>query len=1065
MDIASFEERASIAEKLCQDLASKVALLEDQILIVNTVLLIMLPCIDNNRASSNNNTDLVSLDEHKRALKEIESLRQERDRNKYRINHLIRIFTLTYIFIITRTTLLINRYKQIKIRHFSWINSNAINSINNNSNQQMEEPQKHQLSRFLNIFQYLGPVHLKTLNSFVQKPAATFVQQRGGSDDIGFDGDARQGQQAIFSLMALLDRATDEQVDSLLSVLLSQIRGQVDQSDLQRVHTIATSLRTDTAPHRRSHHQAHRCSHLDLPDRSLLARRAGSTTTHSQLLGHPPEAATTEINQHGLGFSIANQQICETLDLKPDEYYLATALRCLLQIDESSLISLFESFPKLQSLQLAQIAQIPFHSIYEVYELRANLCSLASAYQQPVLDFSYPLPDPQKKVELKIVEQPPEKAVYKRNIKPAPSVMFNADSKMLDGSYYIHAALVRCNNFQEEPTFMTGNKPIQVGSTKVVAFKKLKILVTSHQQGETLFCFRFDLRRYGSDPETNPNDFEHIANVDLPQVSEAIPLGGPACGGTRVAILGANFVDTPATRVRFDSVEVTPEYHSAGTLLCYSPEHAPGVVSVRVSNSPSHWSSSSAPYTYEDDSVINAANQVLPELTLPKSAFGLDFSTTFSAQFVIRGAGDSSLPSNSMAMRNQAPTSRFPNTNYSLDVRGYSILHYVATFSDIIPAEEARQMIAENLPVLNVQDKYGNTPLHWACIFNAMSMIKLLLSFGAAINMPNYQGIAPIHLAVAHSNLEIAKLLISAGANVHAADIDGVTPLHMAAAIKTASGVSTAILALLLSVGANIYATDDNGDSCLHNSVREENLDTTRLLLEYSKRLEYNQKVKIQELGGFDLSLEDSSLYGSTNEDGETPLHLAASIGSREILQLLLQYGADPSSTDVDGETPVDICNYKYPELLNEFKNRNNNQSSSSSSANKSINFNNNNQSSNQNNNRLDNINSNGNDDINSKKYFNFDCINKIKKDNYNQNNNNDNIDVIENNNNDKDNKINQNNCNLENNNNKNNENVNKEVVRNHEINKKLPSTLPKEEYSVPENPNIDKGYLQSSDQ
>ena len=105
---------------------------------------------------------------------------------------------------------------------------------------------------------------------------------------------------------------------------------------------------------------------------------------------------------------------------------------------------------------------------------------------------------------MQIVEQPPEKSVYKRNLKPNPMVTVQGDSKLLP-NLYVAVTLVRCDTFQEEAKYLTGNRPERVTSGRVVTFRKLKITTTSHQQQETLFCLRFELRKY-----LNENDFETL---------------------------------------------------------------------------------------------------------------------------------------------------------------------------------------------------------------------------------------------------------------------------------------------------------------------------------------------------------------------------------------------------------------------------------------------------------------------------------------------------------------------------------------------------------------------------
>jgi hypothetical protein len=42
--------------------------------------------------------------------------------------------------------------------------------------------------------------------------------------------------------------------------------------------------------------------------------------------------------------------------------------------------------------------------------------------------------------------------------------------------------------------------------------------------------------------------------------------------------------------------------------------------------------------------------------------------------------------------------------------------------------------------------------------------------------------------------------------------------------------------------------------------------------------------------------------------DGNTPLHIAAMLGSREMVEALLDAGADPAAKNKDGETPLDVA-------------------------------------------------------------------------------------------------------------------------------------------------------------
>jgi ankyrin repeat protein len=60
---------------------------------------------------------------------------------------------------------------------------------------------------------------------------------------------------------------------------------------------------------------------------------------------------------------------------------------------------------------------------------------------------------------------------------------------------------------------------------------------------------------------------------------------------------------------------------------------------------------------------------------------------------------------------------------------------------------------------LNIEDKYGWTPLHHAVRNNALDSIEFLLDNGVDHVRLNKQQEAPIHLAVIHNQLDALKVL------------------------------------------------------------------------------------------------------------------------------------------------------------------------------------------------------------------------------------------------------------------------------------------------------------------
>ncbi len=81
---------------------------------------------------------------------------------------------------------------------------------------------------------------------------------------------------------------------------------------------------------------------------------------------------------------------------------------------------------------------------------------------------------------------------------------------------------------------------------------------------------------------------------------------------------------------------------------------------------------------------------------------------------------------------------------------------------------------------INRQDWYGMTALHWAAAQGHAEIVKLLLDYGANINLRNREGNTPLHLAARNGNLSTVKLLLARGANATIVNRDGQTPLALA---------------------------------------------------------------------------------------------------------------------------------------------------------------------------------------------------------------------------------------------------------------------------------------------
>lgn len=107
---------------------------------------------------------------------------------------------------------------------------------------------------------------------------------------------------------------------------------------------------------------------------------------------------------------------------------------------------------------------------------------------------------------------------------------------------------------------------------------------------------------------------------------------------------------------------------------------------------------------------------------------------------------------------------------------------------------------------INICTNTGETPLHGAIAAHHQLMVTLLLDNGADINASLAQGQTPLRFAVIKGYADIVELLLARGAQPNTRGKTGLTPLHWAA-LKG----QPAIVSLLTTHGADVFARDDAG--------------------------------------------------------------------------------------------------------------------------------------------------------------------------------------------------------------------------------------------------------------
>ena len=237
--------------------------------------------------------------------------------------------------------------------------------------------------------------------------------------------------------------------------------------------------------------------------------------------------------------------------------------------------------------------------------------------------------------------------------------------------------------------------------------------------------------------------------------------------------------------------------------------------------------------------------------------------------------------------------------------------------------ETARTLVAEGTDV-NVPQGDGATALHWAAHKNDLDAATLLIEAGADVNAANALGATPLWLAAINGSGPMVERLLEAGANPNVALNMGETPLMTAARSGDVETVEQ-----LLEHGANIDAAEhERGQTALMWAVAQQHADVARVLIENDANLHARTKVWYQlentagntnTSGNFRMAHGGSTplLFAARNGDIETarvlieagadvqdtdasgtsPLVIAAHSGHGALGIYLLDQGADPSAS------------------------------------------------------------------------------------------------------------------------------------------------------------------------
>ncbi|XP_018617279.2 caskin-2-like isoform X1 [Scleropages formosus] len=222
------------------------------------------------------------------------------------------------------------------------------------------------------------------------------------------------------------------------------------------------------------------------------------------------------------------------------------------------------------------------------------------------------------------------------------------------------------------------------------------------------------------------------------------------------------------------------------------------------------------------------------------------------------------------------------NVNYQ-DSDGFSALHHAA----LTGTTDLLSLLLEAQATVDIKDSNGMRPLHYAAWQGKADSVLMLLRAGASVNGASQDGQTPLHLAAQYGHYEVSEMLLQHQSNPCLVNKAKKTPLDLACEfgrLKVAQLLLNSNMVAALLEGERKDGPDPPTNTPLHLAARNGHKDIIRMLLK----------------AGMDIN--------RTTKAG-TALHEGALYGKTEVVRLLLDAGIDVSIRNTYNQTALDIVN------------------------------------------------------------------------------------------------------------------------------------------------------------
>ncbi|XP_034417565.1 ankyrin repeat and SOCS box protein 11 [Cyclopterus lumpus] len=201
------------------------------------------------------------------------------------------------------------------------------------------------------------------------------------------------------------------------------------------------------------------------------------------------------------------------------------------------------------------------------------------------------------------------------------------------------------------------------------------------------------------------------------------------------------------------------------------------------------------------------------------------------------------------------------------------------------------------------------TPLHEAAYQGRLLQIRSLIVQGFHVDTLTMDRVSPLHEACLGGHYACAKFLLDNGANVEMVSTDGATPLF-----NSCSSGSAACVRLMLQRSASIH-TPHLLASPVHEAAKKGHRECLELLLSYGADIDMELPVVGTPLYSACMARAAACVRlllhsGAAVRIGcgqDSPLHAAVRGGGPNVVDILLDFGADECCRNAEGKTPLDL--------------------------------------------------------------------------------------------------------------------------------------------------------------